>query len=107
MKKTTMAREYILCAAIKRKEPVSVSGVNYKHGTTEPDDIYTIEIGRRHNDILSRFGKDILDVTQQGFYTSFGRFVDRKEAFIIAKECGQLQSDTSEFTDRLFSEDLY
>ena len=80
-------QEYILCAAIKRKTPIDVKGKNYKTNTLEDDDIYSIEIGRRHNDILARFGKDVLCLTQQGFYTSWGRFVSREEALQIAKEC--------------------
>lgn len=41
---------------------------------------------------------------QQGFYTSFGRFVNREEALQIAKEAGQVEETLS---NRLFSEDLY
>lgn len=94
-------KEYILCAAIKRREPRT--GNNYKTHTTDPDDIYAIEIGRRHNDILERFGKDVYPI-QQGFYTSYGRFVDRKEAFEIAKSANQIGD--IERTE-LYSEDLY
>ena len=96
-------KEYVLCAAIKRKIPINVISKNYKTYTLD-DDIYSIEIGRRHNDILARFGKDVLCVIQQGFYTSFGRFVSREEALQIAKEAGQVgETDDS----RLYSEDLY
>lgn len=97
-------REYILCAAIKRKTPINVVSQNYKTGTLDNDDIYSIEIGRRHNDILARFGKLHLDVTKQGFYTSWGRFVDRKEALQIAKDAGQVEE--TDF-NQLYSEDLY
>lgn len=99
-----MNKEYILCAAIKRLEPINVTAYNYKSFSKEKDDIYSIEIGRRHNDIMARFGKTIVDPRQQGFYTSYGRFVDRKEALLIAKEAGQIKETDSEF---LFSEDLY
>ena len=44
-----------LCAAIKRKIPVNVGSKNYKISTLEDDDIYSIEICRRHNDIIGRF----------------------------------------------------
>lgn len=97
-------KEYILCAAIKRKTPINVESKNYKTYTLEDDDIYSIEVGRRHNDIIARFGKDVLYLTQQGFYTSFGRFVNRKEAMVIAKEAGQIGETDSE---QLYSEDLY
>lgn len=97
-------KEYILCAAIKRKIPIKVTNQNYKTNSLEDDDIYSIEIGRRHNDILARFGKANLDAIKQGFYTSYGRFVNREEALQIAKDAGQIQETDSKL---LFSEDLY
>lgn len=103
-------REYVLCAAIKRKTPINVESKNYKTSTLEDDDIYSIEIGRRHNDIMARFGKDVLCLTQQGFYTSFGRFVSREEALQIAKEAGQIEEPGFAklcSSNKLFSEDLY
>lgn len=98
-------QEYILCAAIKRIKPVEVAAHNYQTNNQQPDDIYSIEIGRRHNDIMSRFGKTCLDTTKQGFYTSWGRFVSREEALQIAKSAGQVSGTISE--TKLFSEDLY
>ena len=97
-------KEYVLCAAIKRKTPVNVVSKNYKTSTLEDDDIYSIEIGRRHNDILARFGKSHLEVIKQGFYISYGRFVSREEALQIAKDAGQIKEIDS---NQLFSEDLY
>ena len=97
-------KEYVLCAAIKRKTPINVKSKNYKTNTLEDDDIYSIEIGRRHNDILARFGKSQLEVIKQGFYTSYGRFVSREEALQIAKDAGQIKETNSNI---LFSEDLY
>lgn len=94
-------KEYILCAAVKRKIPRDCQP--YHEGT---NDICNVEIGYRHHDIMQRFGKDELDLTKQGFYTSKGRFVDRKEARIIAIEAGQV-GDTPNLSSRLFSEDLY
>lgn len=66
---TTEKQEYVLCAAIKRKIPVNVESKNYKTSTLEDDDIYSIEFGIRHNDIIRRF-------------------VDREEALKIAKDAG-------------------
>ena len=40
-------KEYILCAAIKRKTPINVENKNYKTSTLEDDDIYSIDIKRR------------------------------------------------------------
>lgn len=102
-------KEYILCAAIKRK--VSKECQPYHEGT---NDICSIEIGYRHHDIFQRF-RDELDnkPKSQGFYTSKGRYVDRKEAMKIAYEAGQVSGERA-FIDRqnkiysiLYSEDLY
>lgn len=89
--------EYILCAAIMRKEPKDCNPYF-------ANDITQIEIGYRHHDIIQRF-KGELDVEEQGFYTSKGRYVDRKEALKIAKACGQVEED--HYHTLLFSEDLY
>ena len=97
-------KEYILCAAIRRKIPINVMSKNYKNYTLEDDDIYSIEIGRRHNDILARFGKANLEVTKQGFYTSYGRLVSREAALQIAKDGGQVKET---YSNQLCSEDLY
>ena len=98
-------KEYILCAAVKRLKPVKVKSYNYQTLNQFMDDIYNIEIGRRHNDIIARFGRFHLDIKNQGFYTSYGRFVSREEALLIAKESGQVKETISDIM--LFSEDLY
>jgi len=108
--------EYILCAAYKRlvsKIPEK-SKLNYKHPSKweshgKIDDIYEIEIGRRHNDILTRFPNE-LNQHKDGFYTSHGRFVDRYEALQLALAANQVNKDNlsgTPYTQRLFSEDLY
>lgn len=98
--------EYILCAAVRRKEKRKSIGNPYKEGT---NDILDIELGYRHHDIFQRF-PDELDITPkaQGFYTSKGRFVDREEGYKIALEAGQLSGDrASDSIKWLCSEDLY
>ena len=126
------SKEYILCAAIRRKQPRE--GSPYWEGT---NDIMDIEIGYRHHDIFHRFNNrgdyevSIL-MEDQGFYTSKGRFVDRYEGMKIAYEAGQVSeevafskkwhdiklniadgdnvdwdiADTEKY-NKLFSEDLY
>lgn len=92
-------KEYILCAAIEMEEPTD--NISYHPGS---NDIHKIQIGFRHHDIFNRFyGKVKFKVVGQGFYTSKGRFVNRKEAAVLAFECGQIQSKKI----RLFSEDIY
>jgi len=93
-------KEIILCAAI-----------NYKG---------TIICGHRHSDcysilkdLLSKYitYDDLPDREHQGFLTSFNRYVDRKEAWKIAKLNNQIQFgyEASENGDdsKLISENLY
>lgn len=107
--------EYILCAAIKRKEPRQLDLMYHKN------DINNIEIGYRHHDIIRRFQHEISkNPDDQGFYTSKGRFVDRKEAMVIAMAAGQVRNtyygrkplmeaynDGDLLVKSLYSEDLY
>lgn len=91
--------ERILCSAIKRIVPREKC--NYHH-----NDIHLIEIGYRHHDIFIRFKGEVSEKPEdQGFYTSTGRFVDRFEAYKIAKESGQIEIDDEKTI--LYSEDLY
>lgn len=92
-------QEYLLCSAIKRKEPKSSVGY--------PDNqLCYIELGRRHFEIFQKYGEELEKGPQaQGFYTSLGRFVDRKEARIIAEKCGQISGKI--IGGVLTSEDLY
>lgn len=89
-------KEYILCAAIKRKYPREVHP--YYDGT---NDICNIEIGYRHHDIYMRFNYKEADCplgltnADQGFYTSKGRFVNRYEAMEIAYYAGQVSERTA------------
>ena len=109
-------KEYILCSAIKRKEPREGRHkcLSYKHPSCwekygQIDDINLIEIGRRH-DLMHMYPKEHLDHSQQGFYTSYGRFVDRQEAMIIAENAGQINRDClsqGSTSITLFSEDIY
>ena len=112
--------EHILCSAVWLDD-----GIFHKE---QPVNIKTgfIVCGRRHNDCLtvieniingnldnffSRFKKtDNFMTENMGFITSANRFVDRKEAFKIAKYKSQIvygfKFETSE-PDCLISENLY
>lgn len=96
-----MIKEYILCSAIK------ISDV--------------IVCGRRHSDCYDTvnciressgcFIKCVANRKEQGFLTSDNRFVDRKEAWKIAKENNQIKfglevSDNGDESE-LISENLY
>lgn len=94
-------KEYLLCAAVRRKVPRDCYKVYHK----EYQDIYEIELGWRHPDILHRFGDEVSPkCLDQGFYTSKARYVSRKEGLIIARECGQVDQIIGGV---LTSEDLY
>ena len=71
----------------------------------EPDDIYKIRIGRHHAEIIHIFHKEI-DHSTDGFYTSYGRYVDRYEAAKIALACGQCKGPLI-MGDRLDSSDIF
>jgi hypothetical protein len=96
--------EYILCAAILRINERDFT--MYHH-----NDLRKIEIGYRHADIYRRFEGEVdKSPKAQGFYTSKGRFVNRKEAMEIAYNAGQVSIDVAKFDGEfrnLFSEDLY
>lgn len=93
-------QERILCSAIKRITPRPETQLRN-------NDIHLIEIGYRHCDIFHRFrGEMSRDPDDQGFYTSKGRFVDRKEAYLIAQKAGQIINPNPQ-TGCLYSEDLY
>lgn len=85
--------ERILCAAIKMSindETIIISG--YRHG-----DCFNI--------IHKLCPNKYINQDEQGFLTSFGRFVDRIEAKKIAKQADQLIRN-SVFSE-LISEDIY
>ena len=98
-----MNREFILCSAIKRNEPKNIEDSCY---FKKDQDIFKIELGWRHCDIFLRFpGEVSKDPHEQGFFTSKGRFVNRKEAAIIALKAGQITKISRKLG--LLSEDLY
>lgn len=109
------AQEYIICAAIKRIKPnvVKSKQVMYKHKSLwefhgKIDDIYFIETARRHPEIIHRWRDKLSpDKNDEGFYTSYGRFVDRKLGLKIAIESGQVIEGSTINETKLFSEDLY
>lgn len=113
------SKEYILCAAFKRRRPRKVQP--YHDGT---NDICDIEIGYRHHDILQRFPPKfqwvcrllsclrlyrisswvhthsaVLDYKSDGFYTSKGRWVNRYDGMRIAYEAGQVSKDKAVMPD--------
>ena len=98
--------ERIIAAAYKVKpEFICKRGGVLKIGTKEKDDIYQCRIGRHHAEILHIFGKEV-DHETDGFYTSYGRYVDRTEAAKIALACGQIKK-LHYWNDKLDSSDIF
>lgn len=99
--------EKILAAAYKVKPEFEFKRNcgTYKTGTKEIDDIYNCRIARHHSEILHLFGKEV-DQHTDGFYTSYGRYVDRKEAAKIALHSGQIK-ELHYWKDKLDSSDLF
>lgn len=94
-------KEYLLCAAIRRVKERECHRTYWE----QYHDIYKIELGWRHPDILHRFEGEVSKLLKdQGFYTSKGRFVTREEGLEIAKQSGQVNDIIGNV---LTSEDLY
>ena len=99
--------EYILCAAIHYKDN--------RVYPAQPTNIDTgiVALGYRHKncyDAMTILGYDmqLVNRTHQGFLTSHNRYVDRKEAYQIAKNAGQLLMNLDEQEQpELISENLY
>jgi hypothetical protein len=87
--------ERIICAAIHNPEEIDMAG--------KP----LIYCGLRHANILWQSKLVSRNPNHQGFLTSKGRFVDRKEALIIALKNNQVINIEEIRGDNLFSEDLY
>jgi hypothetical protein len=66
---------------------------------------------RHHNVIHAMHKRGWMDESReeiaQGFVTSTGRFVEREEAFVIAKAAGQLLDRSNRTFGYLFSEDVW
>ena len=111
-------KEYIVAAAYRIVEscytrPCVVKDKTVRKSENDWDDITTIEIGRCHADIIRRHGAKLVQDDGGGFYTNFGRYVSREEAYEIALANNQI--DPAKTCDRpgglmkprLFSEDIF
>lgn len=101
--------EWILCSAIHYDD----GEINTRRTCKNYPKTGIVICGYRHPDIISILptnnslrndGKEYK--CTQGFITSKGRFVDREEAYLIAKKADQLLNDF-EGKSKLFSEDIY
>lgn len=90
-----MSKERIICAAIHNTEDKDMAGYPL------------IYCGHRHCNILWQSKLISRDPDHQGFLTSSGRFVDRKEGLKIALENNQILNVNDIRGNNLYSEDLY
>lgn len=110
-----MNKEYILCAAVWYSD-LELS----KYPTIPKEQYLPINIDRgivfcghrhiqciRQMNIITGLKQHEAGNEVQGFLTSKNRFVDRKEAAIIASEMKQLITEGVTSVSRLYSEDLY
>lgn len=99
--------ERIIAAAYKVKpEFICTKGNVKKVGSNERDDIYQCRIGRHHAEIIHNWSNEI-DQTTDGFYTSYGRYVDRVEAGKIALAAGQCKKLRYWGGEKLDSSDIF
>lgn len=84
----------IVCAAMKMKDGSIILGIRHFHPHMRA--------------VLKRLYGDSykLQVAEQGFVDQSGVFVDRKEAWKIAEEAGQIRRQVSG-TGTLYSENLF
>ena len=101
--------EYILCAAIHYDD----GKINTNRRCKNYPKTGIVICGFRHSDIISilptnnHFRNDGKEYNcTQGFITNKGRFVNREEAYSIAKKADQLLNDF-EGKSKLFSENIY
>lgn len=93
-----MDTEKIICAAVKYKDEI-FRGHRHCHAIAAMRDKLSYNMTRRDMERINE---------EQGFMTSENRFVDRKEAFEIAVNGGQLKGlKNFEKGQNLYSEDLY
>ena len=104
-----MQIEKIMCSAIWVKD----KDIEYKYYPTNIN--YGLVVcGYRHHNCLEHLS-NIIDRQKmvecgsiQGFLTNNNRFVDRKEARIIAENANQLiEAETTSTGNQLFSEDVW
>lgn len=107
-------KEFIICAAIKIVD-LDNKGTSGSSGSSDPSISGKIFFGHRHNNCYQALNNELSwtmnrqEISKlnriEGFVTSKNRFVDRREAFLIAKRNKQIINDV--FSKDLYSENLY
>lgn len=92
--------ERVICAAIKVGKQIFY-GHRHNHAIKAMNDKLSYTLNRQEIDKLKKV---------QGFVTTTGRFVDRKEGMKIQLQAGIKSANKSQggyYGDELYSEDLY
>lgn len=92
-------KEFIICSAINYNSTI-ICGKRHKHCIMTAEDL----LEEKYDESIGS------DRANQGFLTSFNRYVDRKEAFRIALDNDQIRHklyDINNPDQELVSEDLY
>ena len=100
--------ETIVAAAVRIKvESEELKAMMWNGERVYPDKlIVTSPPPARHGTLMHPL-KSFVSANDQGFLTSTGRYVDRKEAMQIVKAANQPMTDVPHQDDQLFSEDLW
>jgi len=92
---------YVLCAAIRHKETGNfICGIRHYDNVMRSVFPFTTEAVT--NPVKTWYAPE---VCEQGFLSSRGKFLTRKEALELAVKAGQVEADPNK--TELFSEDLY
>lgn len=76
----------------------------------EGDEVYTLSRPARHHDIIKHMvesGVPAPVTGEQGFIDSSGRFLNRRQAAMVAHAAGQLPRDGLAHPPELYTEDLW
>lgn len=85
------------------ENPQQITHVAFKDGNK----IYSLPAPNRHHDVIRMIG-GTHGQEVQGFLDANGTFLNRKIAFVIAQQTGQLNRDPNGYQGpELFSEDLW
>lgn len=96
-----MRTGFVLCG-IMHASIIGVLPTNARYLANHPDEGRSDAISFEWNDRSRRHS------TETGFVTSYGRFVDRREAYRIAIACGQIEGNAAASSGgMLYSEDIF
>lgn len=91
-------KQRVVCAANRLSDGTIILGIRHWD-----------EFMHKQMDMIAGDGNDISFIRdhEQGFVDQFGKFLTRKEAYVIAKKNGQIIRDIGYEADELYSEHLY